>query len=118
MEDLTGKTLNELTKIAGERNLQIVLVGDAGTGNVALAHAKAVMEMKLKPTILVVNIADLSKDDQDILSEVKRKPSPFEREPIPIINLKAYEPEIFIDEKKPMFAGFKGKKLKGWKKRK
>ena len=118
MEDLTGKTLSEIVKIADQRKVQILLVGDAGTGEVAIAHAKAVMEMKMKPEFLVVNIADLSKYDQDNLSEVKRKPSPFEREPIQIINLKAYEPEIFIDDKKPHFAGFKGKKLKGWKKRK
>lgn len=117
MEDLTGKTLNELTKIADEKKIQLLLVGDAGTGDVAIAHAKTVAQMKERG-LMIVNIADLSKDDQDSLSEVKRKPSPFEREPIYITATPPMEPTIFIDEKKPHFAGFKGKKLKGWKKRK
>ncbi len=116
MEDLTGKTLNELTKIAEQRNVQILLVGDAGIGDVAIAHAKTVAQMKERG-FMIVNIADLSKDDQDSLSEVKRKPTPFEREPIYITATPPMEPTIFIDEKKPHFAGYKTKKIKGWQKK-
>jgi len=117
MEDLTGKTLNEIVKIAEAREVQLLLVGDAGTGDVALAHARTVAQMKDRG-LMIVNISDLSKSDQDSLSEVKRKPTPFEREPIYITATPPYEPTIFVDDKKPSFAGHKGKKLKGWQKRK
>lgn len=95
----TGKSLDELMKEAEEKNIKIAIIGADGIGE----SARVILEkMMMKEKIILVNIGDLSDDDQKKVAEMNLQPINPEpplkyvaRPKMEDIELKPYQDELF-----------------------
>jgi len=117
----TGKTLAEKLEYAEKYGMTIAVIGmGAETGlHAAMIHALSTKHDK----VMMVKFEELPEEDQKTLreaGEIRKELSPFEREPIKIIELKATPPmddyDVKISLNQKQFAGFKHKKFKGYQK--
>ena len=83
------KPLKEILEMAEKDNMTIVIIGAGEAGTLV---ERVINNSKL----LAIRIENINPEDQERLSQTKKKENPFEPPPIPIKNYRMDMPEVVL----------------------